>query len=160
MGHGNRSVEIRPNGAPLGAEIHGLDANQSLPAELLLQLKQAQRDHHILIFKRQDLDEDAFKTLATSFGPIFQNPTDVPVLASADAGGVAPEIVRVSNVDGYTGTGELSPHADHQWTPYPSAGSSLYALEVPASGGDTTYDRRLRLQPRCRAPVRALGSRA
>jgi len=139
MGHGNRHVEIRPNGAPLGAEIHGLDANEPLHAELILQLKQALRDHHILIFKNQDLDEVAFKALATSFGPIFQNPADVPVLASADAGGVAPDIVRVSNVDGYTGTGELSPHADHQWTPYPSAGSFLYALEVPASGGDTTW---------------------
>jgi taurine dioxygenase len=134
------SVEIRPNGAPLGAEIHGLDANEPLAAELLLRLKQALRDHHILIFKNQDLGEDAFKSLATSFGPIFQNPPDVPVLASADKDtGVAPDIVRVSNVNGYTGTGELSPHADHQWTPYPSAGSLLYALEVPKSGGDTTF---------------------
>jgi alpha-ketoglutarate-dependent taurine dioxygenase len=135
----NQNVEIRPNGAPLGAEIHGLDATEPIGAELVLRLKQALRDHHILIFKNQDLTEDQFKWLATSFGPIFQNPREVPVLASEGAGGVAPEIVRVSNIDGYTGTGELTPHADHQWTPYPSAGSLLYALEVPATGGDTTF---------------------
>jgi taurine dioxygenase len=135
----NRNVEVRPNGSPLGAEVHALDASEPIAAELVLRLKQALRDHHILIFKQQDLGEDAFKALATSFGPIFQNPSEVPVLASVEAGGVAPDIVRVSNIDGYTGTGELSPHADHQWTPYPSAGSLLYALEVPATGGDTTF---------------------
>jgi taurine dioxygenase len=138
MSQRDTTVEIRPNGAPLGAEIHGLDASEPVRAELVLRLKQALRDHHILIFKAQDLSEDQFKALATSFGPIFQNPAGIPVLASGDDG-VAPEIVRVSNVDGYTGTGELSAHADHQWTPYPSAGSLLYALEVPASGGDTTF---------------------
>jgi taurine dioxygenase len=138
MGQRDRNVEIRPNGAPLGADILGLDANEPLAADVVLQLKQALRDHHLLIFKNQDLGEDAFKALATSFGAIFQNPPDVPVLASGPVG-VAPDIVRVSNIDGYTGTGELTPHADHQWTPYPSAGSLLYALEVPDKGGDTTF---------------------
>jgi taurine dioxygenase len=138
MSQHDETVEIRPNGAPLGAEIHGLDATEPVRAEIILRLKQALRDHHLLIFKNQDLTEDQFKTLATSFGPIFQNPAGIPVLASG-RDGTAPDVVRVSNIDGYTGTGELTPHADHQWTPYPSAGSLLYALEVPPSGGDTTF---------------------
>ena len=133
-----QGVEIRPNGSPVGAEIYNLDAARPLAPELVLALKQAQRDHGILIFKNQDLSEPDFKHFATYFGSVFQNPSDVPVLASGPQG-VAPDIVRVSNVDGYTGTGELSPHADHQWTPYPSAGSFLYALEVPAVGGDTSF---------------------
>lgn len=133
-----QDVEIRRIDAPLGAEIHHLDGTRPLAPELVLALKQALRDHHILIFKNQDLSEEQFKGLATYFGAIFHNPPDVPVLASGPQG-VAPDIVRVSNVDGYTGTGELSPHIDHQWTPYPSLGSLLYALEVPEQGGDTTF---------------------
>jgi taurine dioxygenase len=133
-----QGVEIRPNGSPVGAEIHNLDAARPLAPELVLALKQAQRDHGILIFKGQDLSEADFKTFATYFGSVFHNPSDVPVLASGPQG-VAPDIVRVSNIDGYTGTGELSPHADHQWTPYPSAGSFLYALEVPDVGGNTSF---------------------
>ncbi|MDB4990603.1 MAG: taurine dioxygenase [Myxococcaceae bacterium] len=124
--------------APLGARIKGLDGTRPLDAETVLALKQALRDHHILIIENQDLTEEQLKVLGTHFGSIFQNPADVPVLASGD-GGVAPEVVRVSNIDGYTGAGELPPHADHQWTPYPSAGSLLYALEVPASGGNTSF---------------------
>lgn len=133
-----QGVEIRPNGSPVGAEIHHLDAARPLAAELVLALKQALREHGILIFKQQDLSEEQFKDFATLFGAIFHNPADVPVLASGSHG-VAPDVVRVSNIDGYTGTGELSPHADHQWTPYPSAGSLLYALEVPEVGGDTSF---------------------
>jgi len=133
-------VEIRPNGSPVGAEILHLDGARPLAPELVLALKQAQRDHGILIFRNQDLSEPEFKEFATYFGAIFQNPPDVPVLASGDHQGVAPDIVRVSNVDGgYTGTGELTPHADHQWTPYPSAGSFLYALEVTEAGGETSF---------------------
>jgi taurine dioxygenase len=132
------TVRIQRLDAPLGARVKGLDGKQPLAAETVLALKQALRDHHILIIEDQDLSEEQLKVLGTHFGSIFQNPADVPVLASGN-GGVAPDVVRVSNIDGYTGTGELTPHADHQWTPYPSAGSLLYALEVPPSGGDTTF---------------------
>ncbi|MEY4578946.1 MAG: hypothetical protein RL701_3649 [Pseudomonadota bacterium] len=132
-------VEIRPNGTPVGADIYNLDATRPVPAQTILALKKAQQDHGILIFKNQDLSEAHFKAFATYFGPIFQNPADVPVLASGSQG-VAPDIVLVANVDGgYTGTGELAPHADHQWTPYPSAASFLYALEVTSDGGDTSF---------------------
>lgn len=130
---------ISPTGAALGAVVTNLDATRPLAAEAILSLKQALRDSHILIFKKQDLSEEQFKSFATYFGAVFQPPSDVPVLAS-ERNGQTPDIVRISNVDGgYTGTGELSPHSDHHWTPYPSAGSLLYALEVPSSGGDTSF---------------------
>ena len=45
--------------------------------------------------------------------------------------GVTPVVIPVANIEGgFTGTGELSFHADHHWTPYPSSGSFLYTEEV------------------------------
>jgi taurine dioxygenase len=108
-------------------------------AETILALKQGLLDHFILVFQGQDLSEPQLKSFASYFGSVFAPPADVPVLASKD-GGATPEIVLVANVDGgYTGHGELTPHSDHHWTPLPSAGSLLYALEVPATGGDTAF---------------------
>ncbi|OUL28444.1 taurine dioxygenase [Nostoc sp. T09] len=131
-------VKITPLDAPLGAVVTGLDASQSVAPEVILQLKQALRDRHILIFKNQQLTDEQFLNFAFYFGSLFVPPQDIPVLASEP--GVTPVIIPVSNVDGgYTGTGELTFHSDHHWTPYPSSGSLLYALEVPVEGGDTSW---------------------
>jgi taurine dioxygenase len=130
---------LTPLDAPLGAIVNDVDVSRPLPSRLILDLKQGLLDHHILLFKRQDLTEEQLKAFATYFGSVFQSPPDVPVLASA-TGGNAPDVVLVANVDGgYTGSGELSPHSDHHWTPCPSAGSLLYALELPPQGGDTSF---------------------
>jgi alpha-ketoglutarate-dependent taurine dioxygenase len=126
-------------GAALGAVVGGVDASGPLPADTVLALKQGLLDHHILIFKGQDLSEEQLKAFATYFGSVFSPPPDVPVLASKE-GGVTPEIVLVANVEGgYTGHQELTAHSDHHWAPLPSAGSLLYALEVPPTGGDTSF---------------------
>jgi taurine dioxygenase len=130
---------LKPTGAALGAVVQNFDASRAASPSAILALKRALLDHHILIFKQQDLSEDQFKAFATYFGSVFAPPSDVPVLASG-AGGATPEIVLVANIEGgYTGNGELSAHSDHHWTPSPSAGSLLYALEVPTEGGDTSF---------------------
>lgn len=130
---------LTPTGSALGAIVRDIDASGPVAPEAILALKQGLLDHHILIFEGQDLSEAQIVAFATYFGSIFNPPPDVPVLASKE-GGVTPEIVLVANVDGgYTGNSELSAHSDHHWAPLPSAGSLLYALEVPVSGGDTSF---------------------
>lgn len=135
----SQSVEITPTGGPVGATVTGFDASVPLAAETILALRQAFAEHQVLIFKGQTLTDDEFLRFATCFGGVFQPPEDVPVLAS-DSQGKPPDVVLVANTEGgYTGSGELSAHSDHHWTPYPSKASLLYALEVPAVGGDTWW---------------------
>jgi len=130
---------ITPLGGALGAVVQGFDGTRPLDAETVLALKAALRDHHILIFKNQTLTDEQFLHLTSYFGAIYQPPANAPVLGS-DASGRAPDIVLVANVDnGVLGSHELAAHSDHHWTPQPSAGSFLYALEVPKIGGATTF---------------------
>ena len=132
------NFKITPIDAPLGAVVTGLDASQPVAPEVILQLKQALRDYHILIFKEQKLFDVQLLDFAFYFGSLYVPPDDIPVLASKP--GVTPVVIPISNVDGgYTGSGEIPFHSDHQWTPYPSSGSLLYALEVPDRGGDTYW---------------------
>ncbi|CAN5585684.1 TauD/TfdA family dioxygenase [soil metagenome] len=126
--------------ASLGAEVTGLDATKPVPAEQILALKKALLERHVLVLKRQQIDDAQFERLASYFGAVFRPPANVPVLGSDPYGGNTPDIVRVSNLEGgVLGHDELSAHADHHWTPVPSSGSLLYGIEVPSEGGDTTW---------------------
>ncbi|WGS51801.1 TauD/TfdA family dioxygenase [Paraburkholderia sp. D15] len=119
--------------------MRGLDATRELAAHQLLALRQGLLDHRILVFRGQQLDDPQFRRLATYFGSVYTPPRNAPVLGS-DAAGVVPDIVVVSNVDdGLLGNHDLPAHSDHHWTPEPSSGSLLYALEVPGDGGDTSW---------------------
>lgn len=132
-------LRIVPLNAPLGAEVHGLDGRQDPSAEQILALKQALREYHILIFKRQQLEDEQFLRFTSWFGSVFQPHPDFAVLSSGNDG-KAPDIVKVANTgDGELGNFALPAHTDHQWTPTPSAGSLLYALEVPEQGGETSW---------------------
>lgn len=125
--------------AALGAQVTGLDAANALDAQQVLALKQGLLDHRILVFRGQQLDDTQFRRLASYFGSVYTPPRNAPVLGS-DASGIVPDIVVVSNVDdGLLGNLDLPAHSDHHWTPEPSSGSLLYALEIPEEGGDTSW---------------------
>jgi taurine dioxygenase len=103
----------------------------------VFRLKRGLADHRILIFKNQRLTDREFVDFAALFGPLFAPPPDVPVLGSSVGDGT---VVTIGNVaGGLLGATELDPHVDHIWTPRPSSGSLLYALEVPLTGGETRW---------------------
>jgi len=130
---------IRQLDAPLGAVVEGFDGRLPPAPETILALKAALREHHIVIFKDQRLADPDYLNFTSYFGAIYQPPADAPVLG-ADASGRAPDIVLVANVEnGVLGADDVSAHADHQWTPKPSASSFLYALETPSAGGMTSF---------------------
>jgi alpha-ketoglutarate-dependent taurine dioxygenase len=130
---------IRLLDAPFGATVEAFDGARPLPATTVLALKEALRDHHILIFKNQRLTDDAYLRFSAYFGSVYRPPADAPVLGS-DASGRAPDIVLVANVDNcLLGADELAAHVDHHWTLQPSASSFFYALETPSAGGETIF---------------------
>ncbi len=132
-------LAVRPLEAALGATVEGLDGRRPLDPGTVLALKAALRDHQILIFKDQNLTDEAYLRLSSYFGSIYQAPANAPVLG-ADTSGRVPDIVLVANVEnGVLGSDDLAAHSDHHWTPQPSASSFLYALEVPRTGGATTF---------------------
>lgn len=136
------NIQITPINGALGAIVTGLDAALPQSAEVILTLKHALHEHLILVFKQQQLQDTELLAFASYFGAIFKPPTDIPVLATQADSGVPPDVVPVSNAVGegdYTGHGELTPHSDHHWTPQPSSGSFLYALELPKDGGATSW---------------------
>lgn len=137
-------IEIKPTGAPVGAIINGVDASRPAEPDVVLQLKKAWREHHLLIFKNQNLTDDQLQSFASYFGDILQQPAYfrkgetekfLPPLVLTLANAAAEE----SSVNLRPNYQELLPHIDHYWLPVPSSGSFLYAVEVPVNGPDTYW---------------------
>lgn len=131
------SLEIVPTGGPLGAEVRGLDLARDPPGACVYDVLRAFADHQVLIFRDQKLTAERQLEVAEWFGPRYVPPPDLPVLGDSSQ----PPVVPVSNVaeGGVLGSGPLGAHSDLQYMPLPLLGSMLYAVEVPDSGGETSW---------------------
>jgi alpha-ketoglutarate-dependent taurine dioxygenase len=134
-------LDLIPSGSALGAEVRGLDLravdHTTAPA-----VRQAWLNHLVLLFRDQHLDDAALVAFSRWFGDL-----DLAPVQETGRRSVAghPEIYVVSNVVengvpiGSLGAGEAVWHTDMSYLADPPQASILYSLEVPSSGGDTTF---------------------
>ena len=138
MSHRN-DFNIRPFGAPLGAEVLGLDLSQPLSDAGFARLHRAHLDHHVLVFRDQRITPAQQIAFSRRFGPL-----QIHVLRQFQLADY-PEILVVSNIRDETGKpiglGDAGSywHSDLSYKETPSLGSMLHAQELPAEGGDTLF---------------------
>ncbi|MBD8566467.1 TauD/TfdA family dioxygenase [Oxalobacteraceae sp. CFBP 8763] len=134
-----QSFAIHPfTGAPLGAEVIGLDLSLPLATAALARLHRAHLDYHVLVFRDQHITPAQQVDFSRHFGALqihvlrnFQLPEQ-------------PEVLVISNIqqDGKpVGLGDAGHfwHSDLSYKETPSLGSMLHAQELPAEGGDTLF---------------------
>jgi len=134
-----QSFAIHPfPGAPLGAEVIGLDLSLPLATADLARLHRTHLDHHVLVFRDQHITPAQQVDFSRHFGALqihvlrnFQLPEQ-------------PEVLVISNIqqDGKpVGLGDAGHfwHSDLSYKETPSLGSMLHAQELPAEGGDTLF---------------------
>ncbi len=139
------AIEVIPTGAALGAEIRGVDISRKLSDGDRRAIHAAWLDHCVVLVRGQTLDDPALMAFARNFGELEKAPSNEN---SAKFGGdheLYPEIAIISNIVengrpiGSLGAGEASWHSDSSFIATPPAGSFLYAIELPAAGGNTHF---------------------
>ncbi len=125
-------IEVRPIAPALGAEVRGIDIAEPLDGATVAALRRALLDRLVIFFRDQELTPEQHKTFAAGFGPLQ---TDVFV-RGMDADPEILEVVKRAE-DARVFAGNW--HADVTFQEAPALGSVLYALEVPAVGGDTLF---------------------
>jgi taurine dioxygenase len=139
--HRAGDVSVRPVDAVLGAEVRGLDVRR-LTADTFAAIHRAWLDRAVLLFRDQTLTDEDLVSFSRRFGDLDQAP--VQETGQRFVEGI-PEIYVISNVVrdgapiGSLGAGEAVWHTDMSYLPDPPKASALYALEVPAEGGDTSF---------------------
>jgi taurine dioxygenase len=132
---------VRPLGT-FGAEVTGIDLAHASPAQIEA-IKDAWYRHDVLLFRNQRLTDDDLLAFSRYFGTL-DSPPNQGAGKKSPAG--YPEIYIVSNVlddkgepIGALGNGEAAWHTDMSYVAQPPDASMLYALEIPAQGGDTWF---------------------
>jgi taurine dioxygenase len=130
---------LHPLDAALGAEILDLDLSRPLDDETFTAVRRAFLESNgLLVFRAQHITPEQHIEFSRRFGPLM-----IHILRQYLLPG-HPEILRISNVieNGEPiGLGDAGAiwHSDLSYTPEPSLGSLLHALELPAEGGDTSF---------------------
>jgi taurine dioxygenase len=138
---GNATIGVQPADAVLGATVQGVDV-RSLDSATFAAIHRAWLEHQVLLFHDQHLTDADLVAFSRRFGALDEAP--VQETGQRFVAG-HPEIYVISNVVqngvaiGSLGSGEAVWHTDMSYLPAPPKASALYALEVPARGGDTSF---------------------
>jgi taurine dioxygenase len=136
------AISINKIGEALGAEVSGVDVSKPIAADTFAAIRKAWLDNLVLRFRGQKLTDPqmlAFSQLFGELDPPGPNPYGKPFLPQH------PEMNVISNVKeggtpiGGLGDGEAIWHSDMTYTDAPPSAALLYALELPAEGGDTYW---------------------
>src|SRR5499427_10466368 len=134
-------IEVVPTGT-VGAEVEGIDIAAAGPGEIEA-VKRAWYKHDVLVFRNQKLLDDDLLAFSRHFGTLDPPPNQGAGRKSPPG---YPDIYVVSNVldeqgepIGALGDGEALWHTDMSYARQPPDASILYALEIPAEGGDTCF---------------------
>lgn len=134
-------IDVVPTGAALGAEVRGVDL-ASLDDRQFAALKHAWHQHQVILLRGQTLDDQDLIAFSRRFGDLDWAPVQETGRRFVEG---LPEIYIVSNVKqngepiGSLGAGEAVWHTDMSYLEKPPMASTLYALEVPPSGGNTSF---------------------
>jgi taurine dioxygenase len=137
----DRTMGVIPTGAALGAEIRGVDL-KSLDEAAFAGLIDAWHRHSVLLVRDQVLSDHDLIAFSRRFGDLDWAPIQENGRRFVEG---MPEIYIVSNVKvngepiGSLGDGEAVWHTDMSYLELPPKASMLYSLEVPPTGGNTSF---------------------
>jgi alpha-ketoglutarate-dependent taurine dioxygenase len=135
------TFEVIPTGAALGATVTGVDL-RNLNEASFTRIMQAWNDHSVLLFRDQNLSDQELIAFSRRLGDLDLAPIQETGRRFVEG---LPEIYIVSNVRvngepiGSLGDGEAVWHTDMSYLDVPPKASMLYSLEVPPTGGNTSF---------------------
>jgi taurine dioxygenase len=131
-------VEALPHA--LGAYVTGIDL-RSLSDAAFAEIRQAWLDHLVIVVRGQHLTDDDLIAFSARFGVL----DEIPPVSKGQMPRYSKHVSVVSNLlENGVPIGSLSDdevlwHSDTSYREQPPSASVLYALEIPPSGGNTSF---------------------
>lgn len=135
-------ILVTPTGAALGADFSGVDLSKPINDTDFQVIADAWRDHSVLRFRGQQLDDEALCQFSERFGELDDAPiraANTPHHPDRKEIAVISNIIEGDRPIGGLGNSELVWHQDMSYNDLPPKASLLYGIEVPSMGGDTAF---------------------
>jgi taurine dioxygenase len=138
------TLTIKNLGAPLGAEISGIDLSGPITSSAVETIEGVWRDRLVIVFHDQKLSDPQLVAFSKYFGeldPPGPNPYGQPFLKDHPELNVISNVVENGKPIGNLGDGEAVWHADMTYVEVPPKAAMLHSLEVPPpeAGGNTYF---------------------
>jgi len=125
-------IMVEPVSGAVGAVVRGVDLSEPLDVSMVTEIRTAFLAHHVLFFHDQDLTPEAQMRVGRYFGELDTHPF-VEGMESH------PEVIEIiTEPDDRLNFGG-GWHSDVTFLEEPDLASILYAINVPAFGGDTLF---------------------
>ena len=124
-------MEVRPLSSAVGAEVSGVDL-VDCDGPTFIEIHRAFLNHHVLFFRAQELSLERHKAFGRRVGSLNVHPQYVPLDGHPEILPIVKEADAEHNIGGVW-------HSDITFLERPALGSILYAIDVPATGGDTLF---------------------
>lgn len=126
-------LQIIPSTAACGAEVRGVDLRERLTADTIETLRACWLKHHVLSFPDQFLNDDDLERVTQYFGRFGDDPFIQPIPGRK-------HVIAVERKAGETASIFAEAfHTDWSFQQTPPAGTCLYSITVPPTGGDTLF---------------------
>jgi taurine dioxygenase len=126
------SLEVRPISGVLGAEIDGLHLSEPLDDATVAKIRAAFIEHHVLVFREQQLTPEQQVRFGRYFGELDTHPF-------VEMNPEHPEVLDIITDPTDRANFGGGWHTDVTFLDEPDLGSILYAVELPPVGGDTLF---------------------
>ena len=126
-------LDVRPVAPACGAEVFGVDLAH-ISADGMRQVERAMAEHGVLFFRDQRLTPTQQLDVTLRFGPVLRVPYIQHLAEYPDIIAVLKE-AEERKISTFGGTW----HSDFSFLEEPPSYTLLYALELPALGGDTLW---------------------
>ncbi len=136
------TMTVRPFTPVIGAEVTGVDLSRPLADADFAAIQRAWHRHLVLVFRDQSLTDPQLERFSARFGSLDRKPVYTDEVVDTTT---SDHVCVISNVKiggkpiGDLGDGEAVWHTDMSYNELPPSAAALYALELPAAGGETGF---------------------
>lgn len=131
-------LHVKQIGPRFGAEVSGIDLSTPATASTKEQLNALLSEHAVLVFRKQSLNPPEFVAAAEIFGEIMDQQLKKYVLPDYPLVGVN-STDDLPRKNGRLQVRGENYHTDHSNERCPPKATTLHALKIPPSGGDTQF---------------------